>query len=215
MISMRKNLTIFCVLALSLFLVGNALAQNASAYFKIDTDLKTVGYQEASKPYVTGIGATKLVGFGMYGLALEDVAGVTVLFEWEGAKATFRTSSSGGKIIDDSMDINGATQIPAAETGVLGASTISAGEKNEPGLYTVSLARQGAGTTPASGLLYFAVFRTADTFKVGDQLAIKATVDISSAAGKTRTLGTRYFVVNQVDVKSATWGEVKSQFKDF
>jgi hypothetical protein len=215
MISMRKILTIFCGLVLSLFLVGNAIAQNANAYFKIDTDLKVAGYQEASKPYVTDIGATKNVGFGIYGMSLEDVAGVTVTFEWDGTKATFRTSNSGGKIVDDEMTINGVTQTPAAETGVLGASTISAGEKSEAGFYTISLARQGAGTTPAAGLLYFAVFRTADTFKVGDQLAIKATVTIANAAGVSRLLGTRYFVVNQVDVKSATWGEVKSQFKNF
>ncbi|MHB9027329.1 MAG: hypothetical protein ACYC9O_01020 [Candidatus Latescibacterota bacterium] len=212
---MRKNLTIFCGLALSVLLAGNAFAQNAGAYYKMDTDLKVVGYQEASKPYVTGIGATKNVGFGIYGLALEDVAGVKVTFEWDGGKATFRPSNSGAKIVDDEMTINGATQTPAAETGVLGSSTISAGEKNEAGFYTISLARQGSGTTPASGLLYFAVFRTADTFKVGDQLAIKATVSISNAAGVERLLGTRYFVVNQVDVKSATWGEVKSQFKNF
>jgi hypothetical protein len=212
---MRKILTIFCVLALAFLYVGNALAQNANAYFKIDTDLKTKGYQDTSKPYVVGIGATKMVGFGMYGLGLEDVAGVKVTFEWDGAKATYRTTQSGAKIIDDPLDINGSTQTPAAETGVLGSTTINAGEKNETGLYTISVARQGAGTTAATGLLYFAVFRTADTFKVGDQLAIKASVSISNAAGKERDLGTRYFVVNQVDVKSATWGDVKSQFKNF
>lgn len=212
---MRKSLIIFCVLALSLFYVGNVLAQNANAYFMIDTDLKTPGYQEASKPYVTDIGSSKLVGFGIYGLGLEDVAGVKVTFEWDGGKASFRTSNSGVKIIDDELDINGVTQIPAAETGVLGSSVISAGETNNPGFYTISWARQGTGTTPPSGLLYFAVFRTADTFKIGDQLSIKVTVSISDSAGKERSLGTRYFVVNQVAVKSATWGEVKSQFKNF
>lgn len=212
---MRKSLTIFCGLALSMFLVGNAFAQNANAYFKIDTNLKTVGYQDTSLPTVTGIGATKNVAFAIYGLQLEDVAGVKVTFEWDGAKATFRPTSSGVKIIDDPLNINGIDQTPAAETGVLGSSVINAGEKSDPGLYTVSFARQGAGTTPTSGLLYYAFFRTADTFKTGDQLSIKASVTISNSSGKERDLGTRYFVVNQVDVKSETWGNVKSQFKNF
>lgn len=212
---MRKNLTIFCGLALSLCMAGSALAQNANAFYKIDTDLTTVGYQETSKPMVKDIGATKLVGFALYAQEWQNAKGFTVKFEWDGAKASFRSTSS-TKIDLDELNINGVAQTPATEQNILGGSLISAGETNSTGVYSISWAQGGgAAATSPTGLIYFAVFRTSDTFKTEDLLSIKCSVTVADENGVERFLGYRYFNVNQVDVKESTWGNVKSQFKDF
>lgn len=212
---MRKNLTIFCLVALGLFWVGAAFAEfNANAYFKIDTDLATKGYQE-TQPKVTGIGATKQIGFAVYAQAWENAKGFAIKMEWDGAKATFR-SASGTKITDDEITINGATLTPPAEDNILGTSLISAGETNTAGVYGISWAQQGgtAATTP-TGLVYFAVLRTTDTFKTTDVLSVKVSLTVADETGAERFLGYRYFNVNQVAVKDASWGDVKNQFKNF
>lgn len=213
---MRKNLTIFCVFALSLLWVGAAFGQkNANAYFKIDADLATKGYQE-TQPKVTGIGSTKQVGFALYSQAWESAIAFTVAFEWDATKATFRKPPSDVHVVDNELTVNGPIITPPAETNTLGTSLLNANEKNDPGFYTISFAQSGgtASTTPV-GLIYFAVFRTTDTFKTTDQLSIKASVTVADEAGKERFLGYRYFNVNSVAVKSSTWGDVKNQFKDF
>ena len=216
---MRKNLTIFCVLALSLLWVGAAFAQlNVSAYFKLDTDLATQGYQETT-PKVTGIGATKNVGFAIYSQALENAKAFTVSFEWNSAKATLRPSS-GVKPYNDEITVNGATITPPDEGNILGTSVNSLVVTDLPGSYTVSTFQMGevpAATDPV-GLIYFAVFRTTDTFTTTDGFYIKVSVTVAGEAVPKNietSLGYRYFYVNSVAVKSSTWGDVKNQFKDF
>jgi len=210
---MRKNLTIFCVLALSLLWVGAAFALNASTSFKIDSNIATMGYQETTPALVTGIGSTKQVGFAVYTQACENIKGFTIKFEWDSTKATFRKPPSDVSIIDNDITVNGVSIIPSVETNTLGQSLVSAGESNVDGFYTISLA--GDTSTAPVGLLYFAVFRTTDTFKTTDMLYIKVSVIIADSDGNKTDLGYHYFYVNSVAVKNSTWGDVKNQFKDF
>jgi len=212
---MRKYLTIFCVVALGLFWVGAAFAANENAYFKIDADLATKGYQE-TQPKVSGIAATKQIGFAIYSQGWDNAKGFTVAFEWDSTKADFRKPPSDTQIQDNEMSVNGATITPPAETNILGSTLISAGEVNLPGKYSISWAQQGgAASTTSVGLVYFAIFRTTSTFKTTDVLSIKASVTVADETGAERFLGYRYFNVNQVAVKDATWGDVKNQFKNF
>lgn len=219
MISMRKNLTIFCIVALGLFWVGAAFAvNNTNAYFKLDVNLTTTGYQEGT-PVVTGIEGQKQVGFAIYSQAWDNSKGFTVKFEWDSTKAEFRATKSGAAIIDDSIDINGVTITPPAENNILfgtGGSIASAAETNQPGLYTNSFYLQGGtASTTAVGLVYLAVLRTLTTFKTTDLLTVKASVTVSDENGVEKFLGYRYFNVNSVGVENSTWGSVKEKFKDF
>jgi len=213
---MRKSLTIFCVVALGLLWVGTAFAAfNMNAYFKLDANLATKGFQEA-QPTVTGIGATKQVGFAIYSQGWDNSKGFTVKFEWDSTKADFRDTKSGIKIIDDPIEINGPTITPPAESNILVGTTGSANEKNLTGSYENSFYLQGgSAATTAVGLVYFAVFRTSSTFKTTDQLSIAASVTVADEKGSEKFLGTRYFNVNPVAVKNVNWGDVKSQFKNY
>jgi len=214
---MKKLSAVICLLSLFVFLTGTAFAQkNANAYFLLDTDLKTSGYQGMGE--VLNIGASARVGFAVYAMQWQEAAGFTVLLEWDGAKATYRASEGGPDIVDNDIAINGeATFTLPAETNILAGSTITAGTRDETGLYTNSYALSGAAaSTSAEGLVFFAVLRTVAGFQPTDALTVKASVTVSDAGGNTRFLGTRFFHVNQsVDVKPATWKEVKEQFKDF
>jgi len=144
--------------------------------------------------------------------------GLTVLFEWDGTKATYRSTESGPDIVDNEIAINGvASFILPAEKNILNSSLITAGESSSADSYTNSYAQAGGtASTAAEGLVFIAVFRTAATFQTTNNLTIKASVTVSDAGGNLKFLGTRFFHVNQsVDVKPATWKQVKDQFKDF
>jgi len=214
---MKKFSAVICLLFLFASLTSTAFAQkNANAYFLLDTDLKTTGYQGMSE--VMNVGGTAKVGFAIYAKQWEESKGITVLFEWDGTKATYRASESGLDVIDNDIAVNGvATFTLPAEKNILGGSTITAGTRDETGLYTNSYALSGGdAATATDGLVFFAVFRTVSGFLTTNNLTIKASVTVADAAGNTRFLGTRFFHVNQsVDVKPATWKEVKEQFKDF
>jgi len=214
---MKKLSAVICLLFLFVFLTGTAFAQkNANAYFLLDTDLKTTGYQGMGE--VLNIGESAKVGFAIYAKQWEESKGFVVLFEWDGTKATYRASESGPDVVDNDIAINGvATFTLPAEKNILGGSTITAGTRDEAGIYTNAYALSGgtAATAP-EGLIFLAVFRTVAGFQATNALTIKASVTVSDKDGNERFLGTRFFHVNQsVDVKPATWKEVKEQFKDF
>jgi len=213
---MRKISAILGTMLLTFFLANSAIAQsNLGAYFAIDTNLAEIGHQ--GKSPVKDIGATSLVGFALYSQAWDSAKGFTVHFEWDSTKAEFRKSSGGVEIVDNDMTINGTSITPPVETNILGSSLISAGEINTPGVYEISQAQQGGeASTTAVGLIYFAVLRTLSTFNNTTPLTVAASVTVADASAATRFLGTRYFYVNQeIDVKTSSWGEVKNQFKDF
>jgi len=212
---MRKISAVLGTMLLTFFLANSAMAQsNLSAFFSVDTDLATSGYQGSSP--ITGIGPTANVGFALYSQGWDSAKGFTVHFEWDGEKAVYRPSSS-LDIVDNDITINGVSITPTAETNILGASTIEAGVKNTPGVYEISKAQQGGtASTTAVGLIYFFVLRTVATFNNTTPLTVAVQVTVADANGALRFLGTRYFYVNQeIDVKTSSWGEVKKQFKDF
>jgi len=214
---MRKISAILGTMLLTFFLANSAIAQsNLNAYFAIDTDLATSGFQ-TSPQAVTGIGPTAQVGFALYSQAWDSAKGFTVHFEWDGALAVYRSASS-LHIVDNDITINGASITPPAETNIIGAATLEAGEINTTGKYEISKAQSGSvsASTTAVGLIYFFVLRTVATFNTQTPLTVSASVTVADANAATRFLGTRYFYVNQeIDVKTSSWGEVKKQFKDF
>jgi len=215
MIYMKKISVVFCILFLSVFVAGTVLAENENAYFLLDTDVTTAGYQGMGD--VLDIGGRQQVGFAMHAMNWTNSKGLTVKFEWDGTKAEYRVNSSMTDMVDDDMNINGADIVLANEDNILAGSLISSGVVDNEGLYTISYAKQGGDASKAAqGLIYLAVFRTVDAFKTTDALTIKASCTVADENGKERFLGTRYFHVNiPVGVEDATWGEVKKQYKDF
>jgi len=212
---MRKNLTIFCVLALSLFMASFAFGEsNASAYFMLDKDIKTAGYQEGNTN-VGGIGANANVAVAVYAMACDNLKGFTIKLEWDSTKAAFRSSSGTAILIEDTTTINGVSIDAADEPNPLGSGILTAGETNTAGMYEVSKAGTGATVTASPALLYYAAFKTAATFSASSTLSVKVSVTVSDDKGVSKFLGYRFFNINSVAVKNQSWGEVKSQFKDF
>lgn len=214
---MKKIFSVLCILFLTVFIANTVSAQNnASSYFLLDTDFSAAGHQGTSE--VLEIGGRAKVGFAIYAKQWENAAGLTVLFEWDGTKAEFRSGDSSDSVVDDDMTINGVDYEPLAdETNILGSGLLTAGEIATDNSYTVSKAQSGGDpSTAAEGLIFFAVFRTDEDFQTSDTVTIKASVTVADGGGVARFLGTRFFHVNaSVDVKPATWKEVKVQFKDF
>ena len=212
---MKKLSAVFCIIVISVLFAANSFAANESAYFLIDTDLATAGYQGMGE--VMEIGPKAKVGFALYAQSWENSKGLTVKFEWDGTKAEFRANDSTPSMVDDDDEINGAEITFAEEDNILAGSLISSGVVDSDGYYTISYAKQGGdASTAATGLIYFAVFRTLDSFGTNDGLTVKASVTVADENGNERFLGTRYFHVNiSVGVEEATWGQVKSQYKDF
>lgn len=212
---MKKLSAVFCIIFLFVLISANAFAANESAYFMIDTNLATADYQGMSS--VEGIGSKAKVGFALYAMNWEDSKGFTVKFEWDGAKAEYRSGDSSSEIVDDDETINGVDITYGEEENILAGDIGSLPVEEADGLYSEAFFIKGDGNiSGAQGLIFLAVFRTMDDFKTSDALTIKASVTVADKDGNERFLGTRYFHVNvPVGVEEATWGEVKSQYKDF
>lgn len=214
---MRKISAILGTMLLTFFLANSAMAQfNLDAYFAIDTDLATSGWQGSSP--VTGIAQSADVGFALYSQAWDNAKCWTVHFEWDPTKCAYRPGSSGPTIVDNEVTINGGKFTPAPEDNILGTSLIPSPATSSTGKYEITYAQAGAvaASTTHVGLIYIAVFRTVSTAKVTDSFVVSAQVSVIDETLKSLFLGTRYFYVNkEIDVKTSSWGEVKKQFKDF
>jgi len=212
---MKKLSVVICVLILSAFLTGTVFAQkNVNAYFLLDNDLATVGYQGLVP--VVNIGSSAKVGFAICAMQWEQSAGIKVRFEWDGTKANYVSAESGLKISSSAVTINGHATTLAAEDNIISNSLFSLGEASEAGVYENSYALLGGSpSTKAEGLIFFAVFTTSATFTAPENLTIGASVTVADAAGTELFLGTRYFNVSSTVVQPVTWKNVKEQFKDF
>jgi len=218
---MKKISIVIGVLILSFLLTGTAFGQmkNANAYFLLDNNLATAGYQGLSD---VSVGSAAKVGFALYAKSWQQSSGIKVRFEWDGTKADYVKTESGLSIAASTVTINGASTALAAQNNIISntLTTYAFTETSSAGLYenTYTLFGGSASTT-AEGLIFFAVFNTAATFTTADNITIAAMCDVIDATGAQLPLGVRYFNVNKsnnpTDVKSATWKEVKDQFKDF
>ena len=210
---MKKTFAVIFVVILSAVLSTAALAQNNSlAFFKIDADLNTTGFQGGQS--AKDIGATERVGFAVYVKNVDQMRTYIVDFTWDGGKATFN-SDSGENVDLEERTVNGES-CTLSETNVLG-SVSSLGEVNEAGHYTITSAKLGgdAASTTDYGLVYCLVLKTSATFSASDNFEIKAHIKVLNDTGVEKDLGERTFYVNSsVDVQTSTWGEIKNQFKD-
>lgn len=220
---MRKNLTIFCVLMLSLFLAGSAFAiNNANAYYMLDKNLATAGYQEGTT-VVEEIGGSANVGFTIYAFVWDNARAYRIKFEWDAVKASFKTTgfpASSTSIVDqEGLTINGASNVTVPnEDNIFGADIAPSPATTGTGSYEITYAKTGGGpaTSLAEGsLLYYAVFKTVAGFTTGDGFAVKVSVVVLDDNAVEKSLGTRYFYISAVAVKKSTWGSVKEIFKDF
>jgi len=221
---MKKILFVIFVLTLSLAVSSLAVAQdNKSAVWMIDTDLANIGCQPGVN--VSGVGADSFVGFPIYAKGFDDLGAFEINITWEAAgSAVLYTEPGFGEIATSASlievpayPINGAEdQAIAAENNVfpekLGEPTADAGS------CMIAIASTGDAVASADyKLLYFPIFKTASDFTESTQINFIVSVKIVNGAGtQERDLGYRYFYVNGsgTDVKTSTWGEVKSQFKD-
>jgi len=213
MIYMKKSLVVFFVLVLSLLVATLAFAQdNKLAYFKIDSDVGTAGFQGGS--IVEDIGGGERVGFAVYVKNVDQLRGFTVDFMWDGSKAEF--SGDSGPAVDlDERKVNGA-EVTLSEDNVL-ESVAGVGEVDEAGHYAIDYAKLGgdAVATTDYGLVYLLVLKTATGFTTSDSFAVTAKIAVLNDGGIRKEVGERSFYVNGVvDVKTSTWGEIKNQFKD-
>jgi len=210
---MKKTLAVIFVMILCAAFSTAAFAQNNSlAFFKIDADLNTAGFQGGQS--VTDIGASERVGLGIYVKNVDQMRTYIVDFTWDGDKAAYN-SDSGENVELEERTVNGVS-CTLSEENVLG-SISSLGEVDEAGHYTITSAKLGgdAVSTTEYGLIYCLVLKTATTFSASDTFEIKAHIKVLNDAGAEKDLGERTFYVNtSVDVQTSTWGEIKNQFKD-
>jgi len=212
---MKKSMVVIFVLVLTIAIASLALAQeNKLAFFKIDTDLVTAGFQGGS--VVEGIGASQDVAFALYVKNVDQFRAYVVDMTWDGTKASMRSRDSGPEIFEDDVTFNGQDITLAEEANVLG-TTLSVGEESGEGSYKNNYAKQGGDALVSDeyGLIYLLVIRTSADFTVDTSFTVKAKITVLNDVGASKFLGERDFYINgAVDVKTSTWGAIKTQFKD-
>jgi len=215
MIYMKKCMSVIFVLALSLMMSSSGFAgENALAYFMIDSDLATVSYQEGGR-IVRGIGGDEKVAFVIYVNNADELRTFAIDLTWDPAKAAMR-GDSGIEIEEDDDTINGADITLAEEANVCGAVS-GIVEVDEDGHYVEVFSKMGGDPVVSDGygLLYYMLLKTDSEFTTDDTFAVTVEVSVLNDSGVENLLGQKDFYVNGgVDVKTRTWGEIKSQFKD-
>lgn len=210
---MKRVSVAILALTLSLMMATFAFAQqNKLAFFDIDSDLGTAGFQGGR--VMEGIGGGARVGFVIFVKNVDQLRTVSLDVTWDGAKATM-AGESGYSIDIDDRTVNGAA-LTASEASAMG-DVSGIVNVNEAGHYAEDFAKLGgdAVVTTDYGLVYCFVLRTADAFTTSESFAVTVKVKVLNDAGVEKDLGERDFYVNgAVDVQTSTWGEIKSQFKD-
>lgn len=214
---MKKVAVAILALTMCLMMATFASAQqNKLAFFDIDSNLSTAGYQGGR--VITGIGANARVGMAIYVKNEDQLRTIIVDFTWDSAKAAFNTDSGFGIELEE-RNVNGET-VTLSEANVMtgdGSSVSGVGEVNEAGHYSITFAKLGGSAIASTeyGLVYLLVLRTTATFTTDTNLVVTASIKALNDAGIEKDLGTRDFYVNGgVDVKTSSWGEIKSQFKE-
>ncbi len=158
------------------------------------------GYQGGGS-VINNPGPGERFGFAVYLKNNTLTSGFTIDLKWDGAKASFRNAQSGPRIFDDIYDINRMPDVEfAEETNILlsddTGSMSSIVGADEEGHYKVSWAKLGGESiTISEGLLYLAVFKTANDFSVDDMLTISVDVTVSDDKGNEYPLQGKEFKV--------------------
>ncbi|MCE5249950.1 hypothetical protein LLG96_06990, partial [bacterium] len=169
------------------------------SYPALDLSLGIPGYQGGTM--ISNPGPGKLFGFAVYIRDNVTTRGFTLTFRWDKTKAEFRKSQSGAEISDDTITINGITDLTlASEKNMLVSdgtgSLTSVGERYEDGFYTVSWAKMGGDAiTAPEGLLYLAVFRTASDLSENDYFPVLVEVSVSDETGNVQSLKPAEFFI--------------------
>jgi len=212
---MKRVLILFCAALIFVSVSSGAFAQqNNLAFFMIDSVVGEAGFQGGS--LATGIGADQLVGFTVYVKNTDQLRGFEIDVTWDGAKATWR-SASGLRTESDTIVMNGAEISLPDEANILDPGATPLGELKETGHYFVNPSKVGGDAVATSeyGMLFFVMLKTAATFTTDQDFTVTAAVTTLNDGGIKKYLGVRTLYVNgETDVKSSTWGEIKSQFKD-
>ena len=212
---MKRVLITFCAALILVSVSAGAFAQqNDIAFFMIDPVVGEAGYQGGS--VATGIGASQLVGVTVYVKNTDQLRGFEIDVTWDGSKAAWR-SASGTMTESDAINMNGADINLPDEANVLG-SVSGLGEVKEDGHYYISYAKLGGDAVASTdyGMLYFVMLKTTADFTTADSFDVDVAITALNDGGAKKYLGVRTLYVNgaATDVKSSTWGEIKSQFKD-
>jgi len=215
---MKKSFAVIFILVLTMALSSVSFAGNEQASFWIDTDLANAGYPGGLSPApVNGVGGGEYIGFAVFVYYVENFNAVSIELNWDSAKAEY-DAKSGTAITSESIKINGADVTTAAEINTLPGSITGLGEVIQPGSYLNNYAVLGGSASPGQtwGFVYYGVLKTSASFTTSDILGITVKVTVGDA-GVESDLGSKTLTVNEttVDVETKTWGEVKSQLKDF
>ena len=165
-----------------------------------DHIFQNAGYQGGGE-IIDNPGPGERFGFAVYLKNNIVIRGFTIDLTWDAAKASYRTSQSGPGISDEIYDINGRSDVEfAEETNILlsddTGSMSSIVGADEEGHYKVSWAKMGGEpVTNPEGLLYLAVFKTADDFSEDDWLTISVNVTVSDDKGNEYPLQGKEFTV--------------------
>jgi hypothetical protein len=213
---MKRALVVTLSVLFALTLASASFAQimNQSAYFMIDSVVGEAGFQGGS--LVTGIGGDDLIGFAVYVKNTDQLRGYEIEVTWDGTKAAWRSASGPATESSDAITINGAEATLPDEANCLG-TIAGLGEVKTSGRYYITNNKLGgeALATTDFGLLFFVELKTVTAFTEGDSFDVKTEITALDNSGNKQTLGRRLFHVNGTSVeKNATWGEIKSQFKD-
>ena len=207
---MKKFMVSIFALCLILMMASASFAgDNAQATFELDSNLNEPGYQGVS--LVEGIEGSDRIGFGIFVKDVDELRTASITVTWDGALATL--SSETGMSIDIERNVNGV-DVEAVEAS---AGEFLPIETDDVGTFSVDLAKTGDALVATEyGLVYVVVLKTVSTFTAASELAVTVAVELQNNSQVSKSLGEKKFGVNMddFDVQTSTWGEIKSQFKE-
>ena len=215
-----KRVTVFLfVLAMAVTVAVGAYAEgNSSAFFMIDTNLGSPGFDSGGTTLIENIGGGADIAFAVYIKNVDDLRGAAIEVTYDSAKLEIRTRDTGTEIIGDEFDVNGENVDVADEANFLGSVTSAPGFPLDGiGMYSDKYTILGGDALVSNqyGLIYFVYMRTLSGFTTSDMAVVTVKAQAANSSGQLKDMGTRQVFVNQiVDVQKSTWGEVKTKFKD-
>ncbi|MCD6308721.1 MAG: hypothetical protein J7M24_06980, partial [Candidatus Latescibacteria bacterium] len=189
---------------------------NTNALIAIDTNLAESGIQ-GNIP-VEHIGGSTFAGFALYAGKWSTSRSYTLKMTWDSSLAMFRRDASFLSANGEKMNVNGAVinlpdenNILLADRGTYDMEVI----EEKAGLFEAKVRRTSVGVSRLStGLLYVAVFRTAQEFGTGDVLDVTVEVTVTDKLGARKTLESKVFKVigedyieSFIEVNSPVGGE--------